>query len=233
MELACTGAGFPNEPTLMLRAAAGEDYWVRLAGDGFGIGSYSITILPVPSNEWCPTAMPIGDGSFPFDTRAAATDPFGYSCGLNAPVHDVWYLFTAPATGMVTASTCGAADFDTMINVYPPVCPPPVRIACGNNECEEQASVEFFAGVGERFYIQVAGAGLSGFFDPTGVGTLTVTTAHCRADFNNSGAISVQDIFDFLAAYFAADPRADFNASGAISVQDIFDYLAAYFLGCP
>ena len=29
--------------------------------------------------------------------------------------------------------------------------------------------------------------------------TLTV----CRADFNCSGTISVQDIFDFLAAYFA------------------------------
>jgi uncharacterized membrane protein len=58
----------------------------------------------------------------------------------------------------------------------------------------------------------------------------TYTT--CPADFNCSGAISVQDIFDFLAAYFAADSRADFNASGSISVQDIFDFLAAYFAGC-
>jgi hypothetical protein len=43
----------------------------------------------------------------------------------------------------------------------------------------------------------------------------------------------VQDIFDFLTAYFAGDLRADFNHSGAISVQDIFDFLAAYFAGCP
>lgn len=55
----------------------------------------------------------------------------------------------------------------------------------------------------------------------------------CPADFNGSGAVSVQDIFDFLAAYFTPDTRADFNASGAISVQDIFDFLAAYFAGCP
>ncbi|MFN7022100.1 MAG: GC-type dockerin domain-anchored protein, partial [Phycisphaerales bacterium] len=53
------------------------------------------------------------------------------------------------------------------------------------------------------------------------------------ADFNNSGTVSVQDIFDFLAAYFTGDPRADFNRSGTISVQDIFDYLSAYFVGCP
>lgn len=55
----------------------------------------------------------------------------------------------------------------------------------------------------------------------------------CIADFNNSGQSSVQDLFDFLAAFFANDPRADFNASGIISVQDLFDFLAAYFAGCP
>ena len=55
----------------------------------------------------------------------------------------------------------------------------------------------------------------------------------CLADFNCSGAVTVQDIFDFLSAYFASDSAADINASGAVSVQDIFDYLAAYFAGCP
>lgn len=54
----------------------------------------------------------------------------------------------------------------------------------------------------------------------------------CPADFNNSGSVSVQDIFDFLGAYFAADPRADINADGAVSVQDILDFLGAYFSGC-
>lgn len=54
----------------------------------------------------------------------------------------------------------------------------------------------------------------------------------CTADFNCAGGLTVDDLFDFLAAYFTADPRADLNASGTISVQDIFDYLAAYFVGC-
>ncbi len=56
---------------------------------------------------------------------------------------------------------------------------------------------------------------------------------HCPADFNENGTATVQDIFDFLAAYFAATPSADFNGTGGITVQDIFDYLAAYFTGCP
>jgi hypothetical protein len=55
----------------------------------------------------------------------------------------------------------------------------------------------------------------------------------CPADFNGSGALTVQDLFDFLNAYFASDPRADFNNSGSITVQDIFDFLMAYFTGCP
>jgi hypothetical protein len=55
----------------------------------------------------------------------------------------------------------------------------------------------------------------------------------CPADFNGVGGVSVQDVFDFLAAYFAALPGADFNGVGGVSVQDVFDFLAAYFSGCP
>jgi hypothetical protein len=55
----------------------------------------------------------------------------------------------------------------------------------------------------------------------------------CAADFNNTGGVSVQDLFDFLAAYFTNQPSADVNASGQVSVQDIFDFLAGYFAGCP
>jgi hypothetical protein len=54
----------------------------------------------------------------------------------------------------------------------------------------------------------------------------------CLPDYNCSGVVSVQDIFDFMAGYFAGEPRADLNESGVISVQDIFDFLAAYFTGC-
>ncbi|MCC6322335.1 MAG: hypothetical protein IT438_12970 [Phycisphaerales bacterium] len=59
------------------------------------------------------------------------------------------------------------------------------------------------------------------------------TVPGCPADFNNSGPPpTVQDIFDFLAAYFALDLAADFNGVGGLSVQDIFDFLSAYFTGC-
>jgi hypothetical protein len=55
----------------------------------------------------------------------------------------------------------------------------------------------------------------------------------CPANFNGVDGITVQDIFDYLNAWFAGDPRADFNHLDGISVQDIFDYLNAWFAGCP
>ena len=54
----------------------------------------------------------------------------------------------------------------------------------------------------------------------------------CPANFNQAGGVTVQDIFDFLAAYFAANPSADFNHNGSVTVQDVFDFLYAYFTGC-
>jgi hypothetical protein len=58
-------------------------------------------------------------------------------------------------------------------------------------------------------------------------------TPVCRADFNNDHALNSQDFFDFLQAFFTADPRADFNSDGPVNSQDFFDFLTAFFAGCP
>ncbi len=44
--------------------------------------------------------------------------------------------------------------------------------------------------------------------------------------------MTVQDLFDFLGAWFAGVPAADINGSGAVSVQDIFDFQTSFFSGC-
>ena len=63
-------------------------------------------------------------------------------------------------------------------------------------------------------------------------GVFTPGIGPCKSDFNCTGGTSVQDIFDFLGAWFANNIAADFNGSGAVTVQDIFDFLAAWFSGC-
>lgn len=56
--------------------------------------------------------------------------------------------------------------------------------------------------------------------------------ARCRPDINSDASLTVQDIFDFLAVYFAGSPAADINGAAGLTVQDIFDFLSLYFAGC-
>jgi hypothetical protein len=60
----------------------------------------------------------------------------------------------------------------------------------------------------------------------------SATLSLCAADYNCSGTLTVQDIFDFLSGWFAGDARADFNGVNGLTVQDIFDFLNAWFIGC-
>lgn len=53
------------------------------------------------------------------------------------------------------------------------------------------------------------------------------TRVACPCDWNHTGGITVQDIFDFLNSYFAGS--GDFNGADGTTVQDIFDFLMCYF----
>lgn len=58
------------------------------------------------------------------------------------------------------------------------------------------------------------------------------TLSICIADFNCVGGVGLQDLFDYLRAWFARDPTADVNGYGSVSLQDLFDFLGAWFAGC-
>ena len=64
------------------------------------------------------------------------------------------------------------------------------------------------------------------------VTTLPASLAVCRSDYNCTGDVSVQDLFDFIDDWFIADAKANFNGVGAVTVQDLFDFLDSWFLGC-
>jgi hypothetical protein len=59
-------------------------------------------------------------------------------------------------------------------------------------------------------------------------------TPCCHADFDGSGSLSAQDIFDYLNAWFAASPYCHVGGNGVTppTVQDIFDFLGDWFAGC-
>ena len=56
----------------------------------------------------------------------------------------------------------------------------------------------------------------------------------CYADYNKVNGVSVQDIFDFLADWFAGFPYANTGGTGSaatLTVQNIFDFLSNWFAG--
>jgi hypothetical protein len=68
--------------------------------------------------------------------------------------------------------------------------------------------------------------------EPLTVTTMPAELIYCAADYNCSGALSVQDIFDFLNGWFAGAPRGDFDGINGLQVADIFAFLNAWFAGC-
>lgn len=54
----------------------------------------------------------------------------------------------------------------------------------------------------------------------------------CIANFNQMDGVTVQDLFDYLDAWFTLAPAANLNGDTNVTVQDLFDYLDAWFAGC-
>ncbi|HVU64550.1 MAG TPA: TIGR03118 family protein [Phycisphaerales bacterium] len=96
-------------------------------------------------------------------------------------------------------------------------------IAFGNGSPNQPTSTLFYT-ASPTF----GAVGIVGRIDPGAI----VIPPICHADFNRDGRIAVQDIFDFLNSWFAADLAADFNHSNTLETQDIFDFLNSWLGGC-
>jgi hypothetical protein len=97
-----------------------------------------------------------------------------------------------------------------------PMCTPPLGACCSGATC-----------------LLASSGGCPGVF--SGANTACSSSGVvvcCAADFNKVGGITVQDIFDYLTAWFAGAANTDINGVDGVSVQDIFDYLNAWFAGC-
>ena len=91
---------------------------------------------------------------------------------------------------------------------------------------DQRISTDFFPPVNAVRFTNIT------FGNLTRVSFRTGPAVTCRADFNSSGAVDVNDIFSFLSAWFANDPRANFNGVNGIEVGDIFAFLSAWFARC-
>ncbi|MFO0828557.1 MAG: thrombospondin type 3 repeat-containing protein [Phycisphaerales bacterium] len=78
---------------------------------------YTVVVGPAPStppNDLCSNATAIGNGTFGGSTVNATNDG---SSACDASGRDVWFSYTAAASGQLDINTCGSA-IDTAISVY-------------------------------------------------------------------------------------------------------------------
>ncbi|MBL8746861.1 MAG: hypothetical protein JNK58_10955 [Phycisphaerae bacterium] len=78
-------------------------------------------IPPLPSNDESENAFLVGLGSYGIDNTGATTDGFAHAaCNVqnNNAFNDVWYRYTPSCDGTLSVSTCGQANFDTVLVVY-------------------------------------------------------------------------------------------------------------------
>lgn len=116
-----------------------------------------------PSNNDCTTPIWILNGTNgPFSNGQALDTGAGWACATGN-TKDLWFRYLA-APGFLTVSTCGLANFDTVIEVYSGTCGNMTRIGCNDDACANQTSVTVQTGAGV-YLIRVGGYnGASGTF---------------------------------------------------------------------
>jgi ELWxxDGT repeat protein len=55
----------------------------------------------------------------------------------------------------------------------------------------------------------------------------------CPADYDNSGAVSVDDLFGFISDWFSGNLNTDTDNSGAPDMNDLMGYFNTWMGGCP
>jgi len=167
-QIACNDDSCGLSSSLTFPAINGTQYLIRVSGFSGQTGPFEMSVGPggggqPPANDACVSATAVGNGTFSGTTNNGAAD--GQTSCVGSATPDVYYLYTAPATGTAVASTCTAASFDTVISVHS-ACPATAanQIACNDNFCAARAQVSFAATLGQQYVVRVAGAAASGTF---------------------------------------------------------------------
>ena len=151
----------------------------------------------------CSTATVIsGQGVFPYSQLGAVTGAEGqnesncYAFGTFNVNDDVWFSWTADATGVAIVSTCG--DFhDTKIAAYPGGgCPlDGTSLACNDDTCGLQSTIAFACTNGTSYMLQVgtfaAGQGSTGNLN------ISIGTPPTNDDCSAPDVIAGQGSFPF------------------------------------
>lgn len=124
------------------------------------------------NNDNCANATAVTNGTYSGSTAAATRDGSA-SCGTSSTTKDVWYKYTAPASGTLSVNSCGSG-YDTVVSIHSG-CPGTTTNQlncnddCGGSPCGGLNScLSRSVTAGTTYYIRVSGYnGASGSFSLT------------------------------------------------------------------
>lgn len=208
-------------------AVAGNAYLIAcgaFGGPATYTGSLVLSGPPVPpANDDCaaPTAIS-GTGLFAFDNINASTGTQGQTepiCNFFATTgitRDVWYTWTAPATpGIATVRTCSQTTMDSKIAIYDGAgCPVAAAIACNDDNCSLQSSLQFGFAAGAQYTIQLGNypgaSGAAGNFEIL-VGAPQVKISQFYGGGGNQAAPILSDFVELYNASPVSQPLAGWS----------------------
>ncbi len=130
-----------------------------------------------PANNACGSAQNVSLSALSFTTVvgttvAATADGGTGNCGSSDSTGDVWYTVTAPSDGVLTADTCTAAGYDTVVSIRSGAACPGASLACDDDACgASRSTVSVNVTGGVMYRIRVSGWNGS-------VGTFTLRLTH-------------------------------------------------------
>lgn len=106
--------------------------------------TYTVTLIDAvgATPDECSGATPLVNGTNgPFDNTTATTSAPAWPCGPGTK--DLWFSYNATAAGNLTATTCGLANFDTVIEAFSGACGNLVSLGCNDDapSCNLQSSL--------------------------------------------------------------------------------------------
>lgn len=130
---------------------------------------------------------------------------------------------------MLTSAACataGGAAGGTATTCDPNVCPPPTGICCRGCTCAITTSAGCTAPPGLFAQFTAGGSACNS-------GGSLITPC-CFADYNQSGGVTIDDLFLYFDAWFTGNPLADTSGNGASTpnIDDLFLFLNVWFTGC-
>ncbi|MFO1011368.1 MAG: hypothetical protein U1F29_14980 [Planctomycetota bacterium] len=106
------------------------------------------------SNDCATATVLSGFGTFPV-SNVGATDSPQPQTGCTTVHNDVWFEWTAPATGGASVSSCGTVSVDTVVQVFTGAgCPVVQPLVCNDDSCGLQSSVTFSVTAGNVYMIR-------------------------------------------------------------------------------